>query len=229
MQQQAPNISIKAIARQNALFLTVLGSGGLLLSILLANFWWDSYRLNIVFISLLSFITLLIGLFKHFEPLNSFDLTPNGMIYYHRHGRWEVTWDNVMIIAQPSVTQGVESKELSYIGIKLRNTDVLAKVISRRMANNLLQEQRDLYFLGCQLEDINLFNRQINDQPYKMANGEKIIGPIGAWLHRVDMLRKIFGYDLYIPIDACDREPKAFVELLLQCKSAAANYAVEPS
>ena len=224
MDHQESNIAIKAIARQNAMFLTVLGCSGLLLSVLVASFWWDSYRLNIVLISLVSFNTLLIGLFKHFEPLNSFDLSPRGMVYHHRYGSWQISWDNVMIIEQPKVTQGIESKELSYIGIKLHDTDVLAKVISRRMANHLLQEQRDLYFLGCQLEDISLFNRQINDQPYKTTTGEKIIGPIGAWLHRVAMLRKTFGYDLYIPIDACDRDPQAFVELLLQCKTSALNY-----
>jgi hypothetical protein len=224
MNKETPSITIKAIAAQNALFLTVLGSAGLLLSALLANFLWHDFRLPIVFVLLMSFVTLLIGLFKHFEPPISFDLSPEGMIYYHRYGQWQVSWDNVMIIDQPKVTEGLETKELSYIGIKLRDADALAKTVSRRMANHMLQEQRDLYYLGCQLDGIDLFDRQINVKPFKIASGEKIIGPIGAWLHRIEMLRRIYGYDLYIPLNACDRSPQAFIELLKQCKASSNNY-----
>lgn len=227
MNETSPHITIKAIARQNALSLTVFGCAGLLLCLLAANFWWDSYRLNLVFFSLLSFITLLIGVFKRFEPENSFELTPSGMVYYHRRGSWKVSWDNAMIIDQPKVTQGVETKKLNYIGIKLRDPQVMVNSVSRRMANQLLQEQRDLYFLGCQLEGISILERQINDSPYKTATGEKIIGPLGAWMHRITMLRKVFGYDLYIPLDACDREPQEFVALLKECKQAAENYPKE--
>jgi hypothetical protein len=224
MSTESPNITIKAIARQNALTMMIFGACGLLLCILAASFWWHDYRLNIVMFFLMSLVALIIGLFKHFEPDNSFELTPEGMVYFHRRGSWQVSWDNVMIIEQPKVTQGVEAKPLSYIGIKLRDSQVLAKIVSRRLANQLLQEQRDLYFLGCQLEGISLLERQINDSPFKMANGEKVIGPIGAWLHRTEMLRRNFGYDLFIPLDACDREPDAFVTLLKECKEASIGY-----
>lgn len=224
MNQESPNITIKAIARQNALTLTVSGCVGLLLCLLAANFFWAEFKLNIIFVFLLSLITLLVGLFKHFEPQNSFSLTPDGITYFHRRGHWQVQWHNVMIIDQPSVTKGLESQPLAYIGIKLRDAEVLAKEVSRRMANQLLQEQRDLYFLGCQLKGISLLERQINDAPFKTTNGEKIIGPVGAWLHRTQMLRETFGYDLFIPLNACDREPQAFVDLLKQCKAAADNY-----
>lgn len=224
MEQNKPNISIKALSRQNAMTLTVSGVAGMALCAVAAGFWWHDYRLNIVFLFLVSFVTMALGLFKHFEPPNSFELTPDLMVYCHRYGNLPVSWDNMMIIDQPRVTEGAESKELAYIGFKLKDADVLAKSISRRMANHLLQEQRDLYFLACQLENISLFERQINDKPYKTAQGEQIIGPIGAWLHRMVMLRRVFGYDLMIPLNACDREPQAFIDLLKQCKASSADY-----
>ncbi|MCJ8270192.1 MAG: DUF2982 domain-containing protein, partial [Psychrosphaera sp.] len=144
MSTESPNITIKAIARQNAQPMMIFGACGLLLCTLAASFWWHDYRLNIVLFFLISLVTLIIGLFKHFEPENSFELTPSGMVYFHRRGSWQVSWDNVMIIEQPKLTEGVETKALSYIGIKLRDSQVLAKVISRRLANQLLQEHRAL-------------------------------------------------------------------------------------
>lgn len=128
-----------------------------------------------------------------------------------------------MRIALPKITEGIETKELPYIGIKLKDSEVLAK-LPRRLANGLLLEQRDLYFLACQLEDIGFFDRQINDSPFKLANKDKVIGPVGAFLHRTAMLRKTFGFDVFIPTNACDREPQAFIELLKQCQNSAGDY-----
>jgi hypothetical protein len=224
MNENAPHITIKAIARQNVVTLVVSGCVGILLCALAANFFWQDYRLNILLVFLFCLVCVIIGLFKHFEPINSFELTPNGLSYFHRYGHLHIDWHNVMIIDQPKVTEGVEAKELSYIGIKLRDSDVLAKMVSRRFANNMLQEQRDLYFLACQLENISLLTQQINDKPFKLGCGKKIIGPIGAWMHRTEMLRSTFGYDVFIPLNACDRPPEAFITLLKQCKTASDDY-----
>lgn len=207
--------------------LTIFGIVGMALCAVAASFWWADFRLNIVFIFLASFVTMIVGLFKHFEPQNSFELTPQGMVYCHRYGDLTVEWDNIMIIEQPRVTEGVESKELAYIGFKLKDAEKLAEVVTRRLANNLLQEQRDLYFLACQLENISLFERQINDSPYKTKTGEKLIGPIGAWMHRMEMTRRVYGFDLFIPINACDREPQAFIDLLKQCKASSKDYVAD--
>jgi hypothetical protein len=140
--EQAPEIIIKAVARKNALFLTVLGSAGLLLCGLLANFWWVELRLVLVLLVLVSFLVMLVGIFKYFEPHDSFVLTPCVLQHFHRYGSWQVDWQNIQIISQPRVTQGIESKELNYIGIKLADPDLLSQAISRRLANRLLQPRR---------------------------------------------------------------------------------------
>lgn len=224
MTEESEQITIKAVARKNALFLTVVGAVGLLFSILLTNFWWDSMRLVLVLLLLVSFLVMLVGLFKHLEPDNSFVLTPSRLQHFHRHGNWQVSWDNIMIIDQPKVTQGVESKELNYIGIKLRDINMISQAISPRLANRLLHEQRDLHILRCQLAGVSLFEGLLNDTPYKVAKGKKITGPVGAWLHRTKQLREAFGYDLYIPLNSCDRSAGEFIGLLKQCKEAAGDY-----
>ncbi len=224
MYEAAPEIAIKAVARKNALFLTVVGCAGLLVCMLAANFWWDSLRLVLVLLILVSFLVMLLGIFKHFEPEDSFVLTPQLMLHRHRHGQWQIDWDNIMIIAQPRVTQGIEAKDLNYIGIKLRDLDLLSKAISPRLANRLLHEQRDLHVLSCQLASTSVFEGLLNDSPYKTAQGQKVIGPVAAWLHRTKLLREAFGYDLYIPLNACDRPPHEFIALLKQCKEASIDY-----
>ena len=216
-------ITIKAIARHNTQTMLVSGVFGVAVSAVLANFFWHDYRIQIVMIFLVSFVCLLVGIFKHFEPQNSFELTPQQLSFFHRRGQLNIEWDNIMRIALPKITEGIETKELPYIGIKLKDSEVLAK-LPRRLANGLLLEQRDLYFLACQLEDIGFFDRQINDSPFKLANKDKVIGPVGAFLHRTAMLRKTFGFDVFIPTNACDREPQAFIELLKQCQNSAGDY-----
>lgn len=220
MSDSSDVITIKAIARHNVQTLLVSGVFGMALSALVANFFWHDYRMQIVLVFLVSFVCLLVGIFKHFEPQNSFELRPEQFSYCHRYGHLNLAWDNMMRIDIPKVTEGVETKALPYIGIKLKDSEVLAK-LPRRLANNLLLEQRDLYFLACQIENLGLFDRQINDSPFKLANKNKVIGPVGAFLHRCEMLRKTFGYDVFIPVNACDREPEAFIELLKQCQSSA--------
>jgi hypothetical protein len=222
--ENPPEIMIAAVARKNALFLTVLGACGLVLCLLAANFWWDSLRLVLVLLSLVSLLTMMLGIFKHFEPHHSFVLSPSALQHFHRHGNWQVQWENIQIIDQPRVTQGIESKELAYIGIKLRNIDAISQTISIRLANRLLHEQRDLHILRCQLASVSLFEGLLNDNPYKTGDGKKVTGPVAAWLHRTKQLREAFGYDLYIPLNACDRTPDEFIGLLKQCKATASRY-----
>lgn len=224
MQETAPVITIKAIARHHAKTLMVNGLLGLILSGLLANFFWWDFRLHLVLLLLVSLILLIIGAFKHFEPVNSFELTPQYLCYFHRYGACQLAWDNIQRIDIPVVTQGIEAKPLAYIGIRLKNPEVLAQ-LPRRLANNLLSEQRDLYFLACQLNHIGLLERQINDQPFRLSNKQLVIGPVGAFLHRSTMLAKTFGYELFIPFNACDREPQKFLELLKQCQEYATQRA----
>ena len=216
-------ITIKAIARHNVQTLLVSGFAGMALSALVANFFWQDIRMQIVLVFLVSLVCFIIGIFKHFEPENSFELTPEQLTYCHRYGRWNIQWDNIMRIDMPKVTEGIDTKVLPYIGIKLKDSEVLAQ-LPRRLANNLLLEQRDLYFLACQIENIGLFERQINDSPFKLSNKQKVIGPVGAFMHRSAMLRKTFGYDVFIPTNACDRQPQSFIELLKQCKDSAEDH-----
>jgi hypothetical protein len=225
-QQQPPEIAIKAAARKNAQFLTVLGAAGLLICMLAANFWWDSARLVLVLLILVSFLVMLVGVFKHFEPQDSFILSPSALQHFHRHGNWLVNWDNIMLIAQPKVTVGIESKELNYIGIKLRDLSLLSGAISPRLANRLLHEQRDLHVLRCKQTGVSVFEGILNDNPYKTTAGKKVTGPVAAWLHRTEQLREALGYDLYIPLNASDRSPDEFIALLKQCKAAAGDYEI---
>jgi hypothetical protein len=222
-----PSIHIKAQASHNAWFLMLLGSLLLLLSIIASNYFWQTFRLAVIFSILVSIVIIFTALLKHFEPEVSVNLTPESITYHHRHGRWQLSWLQIKAINTISEAQGLERIQLPYIAIRLENLALLAQQISPRLANRLIHEQRPLITFAVMNQLLTLEQVQLNFEPYVLASGEHdehIKGPIAAFLHHTQALETAYGYHLYIPDTAIDRELTEFKQLLQQCKSASTNY-----
>ncbi len=221
MKENIPEILIKSKARRNKYTTTMLGSVLCLLSWLAANTLWQAYQLQLIFISLIGLLLIVIGLFKYFEPRFCLSLTPEKINYYHRHGQWSIHWDNIQIIHQPKFNSQNDSGTIPYIGIKLRNLDASSNMITPRLANHLIHEQNPLLVLAAQLNEIDAENTQINFSTYKTQDGSEVTGPIAAWLHQTCVLRKLYGCDLYIPVNNFMQSPEQMLTLLKRCQQSA--------
>lgn len=221
---QPPSIVIKPIAKHNAISLCIIGALLLFTTFIFAQFYWYSYRFTHIFMMLVSIIIMLIGVVKLFEPAISLYLTPNKIIFNHRYGNWHLAWQDIQHINLVSEVVGLQREELPYVGIRLVHIDKIAKNISVRLANRLIHQQKGLIVYSVLHQLMTLEQSQFNFQPFTLASGETVKGPIAAFLHQSEQLSHALGYHLFLPADSFDRSIHEFTHLLKQCKTASSTY-----
>ena len=224
MTTSLPFISIKAKARHHSLFLILLALALFVFTFIISQFYWRSHRLHLIFIYLITIVILFTGLLKRSEPSNSFQITPKGIWHYHRHGSWRLTWQQIQTINSIREVIGITTIALPYIGIKLKNIEVLADQISPRLANRLIHEQRPIVAFAIKQQLLSFEEAQLNFTPFVLTSGGVIKGPLAAFLHHSKMLHNAMGYHLYIDEPSTDRELDDFCLLLKQCQRYCNNY-----
>ena len=215
---QGESIKIRAASKRNGLTTFIVGIGVMIVAILLLMLLPESVYLFGIFALSGAIVTLLIGWFKMREPPHSIELTKRYIHYQHRHGKWQLDWTNVQRIDVPRISQGIDQKPLSMVGIKIKDYQPLLESISPRLATNLLLEQRALLLHnngcatgGCYNNDL------IEDDKYKMPDGKIIKGIPAMLANRMRKLRNSLGFDLFISVAELDRSSDDFVALLKQC------------
>ncbi len=224
LEKNAPSILIKARSNHNALFLLLLASILFMITLALSQHYWRQFHLVITFIYLTELVVFITGLAKYFQPTFSLTLTPNVIKYHHRYGEWQLNWQDIQRISLLNETLGIDQLQLPFVGIRLTAIATLATSISPRLANRLIHEQRPLLAMAIRLQLISFEQSQLNFSPFTLANGEKIKGPLAAFLHHSSVLHNALGYHLFIPESALDRELHEFCVLLNQCKQSARHY-----
>ena len=159
-------IKIKPIANYHGLFLIALGSVGLIFLLLVASYLDASqisqYKLVLLLVSLITLVTIFVGVVKKIEPNFAYHLTPEYIRYQHKYGRWQINWSDIQTIAQVRITSGISFKNMPYIGIKLKPEVALETSISPRLASRLIHEQRPLTLNAITHELITFEQAQIN-------------------------------------------------------------------
>ncbi|WP_371372357.1 DUF2982 domain-containing protein [Thalassotalea aquiviva] len=189
----------------------------MLISLTLAQFLWDPFKLPMMVLLLASFVVFFIGILKFLEPATSYQLTKETLSYRHRAGKWQLSWQNIVRIALPIADVSGQRTTLPYVGIKLRDVSYMATNITPRLANKLIHEQQPLVQLAVQNGFITLEQGMINFSPY-VRGRQTFKGPIAAWLHRAEILAQAYGFHLFLPEDSFDRTRGEFLALLNQCK-----------
>ncbi|QDP01398.1 DUF2982 domain-containing protein [Thalassotalea sp. PS06] len=214
--KNATNISnknIRAINKRNGLFLTLLGTVLLLIMLLIGQYWWQSLKIQMIFLYMASFVVFFIGILKLREPDYSYQLDSKGLTHTHRCGRWQIDWRNIQRVGAVKPDMSTMDKRLSYTGIKLKDIRPLAETISPRLANRLLHEQKPLLIVALKHDQLNMKQAIIDFEPFKL-DGKIYKGPLAAFLHRTQALDKAYGFHLFLADDTLDRHPDEFIELL---------------
>lgn len=198
--------------------LTLVLSGGILLLIsFVANLAMGQENQAIVLVLVFAcFIVTLIGVLKFLEPNNSFYITPEFLRFYHRSGRWQLRWQDIVRFGELKLRQMDGDLTLPYLGIKLYNLEHIARNISPRLANRLIHEQKELITIAIKRQEIEFKEGIIHFEPY-IIKDTAFEGPIGAWLYHTEALNKAYGFHLFIPENSLDREPEEFLALLKEC------------
>ena len=144
MDKSLPLINIKAKTRHHGAFLIFLALLLFISTLIFSLFYWQQYRLVLIFIFLIALVTFIVGFMKKCEPRYSIILSPQSIQYHHRNGKWQLHWQQIKRIASMNETMGVTQITLPYLGIKLEHIDLIAEQVSARLANRLIHEQKPL-------------------------------------------------------------------------------------
>lgn len=224
MTKPLPIINIKAQASHHAIFLLLVGFVLFLLTLLVSQYYWQAFKLVLIFVFLVALVIMLTGLTKYLQPQFSYHITPEKLKYLHIYGNWQLTWQQIQAIKPIREVCGLNTIDLPYIGIRLVNLESLAQQISPRLANRLIHEQQPLLKFAYVQQLLSLEQIQINFTPYSLKSGLPVSGPIAAFLHHCKSLQSALGYHLYLPETSMDREINDFHQLLRQCKNTSQDY-----
>lgn len=224
MAASLPTITIKAQANHHALFLILVGCIALILTLLVSQYYWQSFKLVLIFLVLVSLVIIFTGLTKVIQPKFSYYITPKRLEYWHIYGKWQLTWQQIQQIRPIREVSGLTTITLPYIGIRLVNLDMLANQISPRLANRLIHEQQPLLRFAFIQQLLSFEQIQLNFTPFTLQSGMQISGPISVFLHQCQNLQLALGYHLYLPETTMDRALDDFQLLLIQCQQASKHY-----
>ncbi|WP_372872345.1 DUF2982 domain-containing protein [Shewanella sp.] len=225
------DLVIVPYGKRNGITLTL--ASAVLFSIALWVFLFAKtlFGLGIVLFAL-GAVGMILGYARVSQPPVSLRGDPTGLFYFHRRGQYGLSWDNIARIDVPRVSQGLESLDLPFIGIKLKRINPLLDVISPRLATGLLSEQRPLLMTAAaQDESLETLEAQLGAEftPF-VADGERYRGVLAMFGHRTVILEKHLGYHLFIASDALDDEPVAVARRLRAYKAAWQQHqALQPS
>ena len=211
-------IQIRANSKRNGLTITLIGLVALLVSILIMAVIPEAYRLAGIFLLSASFVTILIGWFKMREPEHSIALSREEIVYRHRHGQWQLSWQNLQRVDTPTVDKGLEKLELQLVGFRMKDYRPLLDSISPRLASNLLIEQRPLWLQSTCPTGTCYSENMFEDDRYRCEDGTEYSGIKAMLANRMCRLREILGYDLFINASELDRDMQSFVSLVRECQ-----------
>ncbi|MBA6328842.1 DUF2982 domain-containing protein [Colwellia sp. MB02u-6] len=206
-------MKIKAVARHHGLFITLTGFIALFIMAWLCSYYWQQARFPLMFMVLACLVTIFIGLLKLAEPTYSLILTAETLTFHHRHGRWQLNWQQIRNLHCVSNTVGINREELNYVGIKLSSIDSIADNISLRLANRMIHEQKPLIHYCIKHQLLTFEQGILNFEPYVLKDGSIIKGPLAAFLHHSEVLHHALGAHLFIAASNLNGPMEDFVVL----------------
>jgi len=176
-----------------------------------------------------AFIFMLLGVGKLIEPPVSLVITPDQIRYLHRRGSWEISWENIIRYDVPRLSRILDLEDAPFLGFRLHNVDEVLNSISPRLASALLFEQRQLLTMALRHErpDQNDYSQYFDiPSQYVSPSGTVYKGLIASFGLRMEQMRDLLGYDLYVSATALDREIYEF-KAHLQKLQASRNEATD--
>ncbi|OIM99377.1 hypothetical protein BFR57_02050 [Idiomarina sp. MD25a] len=154
-------------------------------------------------------ILLLLGIGKLIEPPVSLVITPDTIRYIHRKGEWQLDWDNVVRFDIPRVHRLMDLEDAPFLGFRVYNNDAILQSISPRLASAILFEQRQLMTMALRHERPDQADySEYFDIPERFVSSEGRVykGLIAVFGRRMEQMRELLGYDLYVSANALDRD-----------------------
>jgi len=213
---------IRPIAKRNGVTITIVAGLFIFSSViaLLTTSTNSDYYLYFPLLAamlILGICLLIIGVVKINDVYYRFSLTNEGIHYFTSRGGFTVLWQDIQRIDIPRINDGLDLKELPYIGIRLNQREHLINSASLPTLSHMLLEQRALIILTD--SNSTLYGNADNMLYPDIKITHKYHGLQAMFINRMQYLHNTLGYDIYFPNDDLDRSPAEFVQLLREFKT----------
>lgn len=219
-------ISIRPSSKRHGQVLTLSGVA-LVACLLIWNLAQPLPLAVLIVATSLAIVLSAIGVAKVLEPEATFVFTPQAIAYYHRKGRWQLNWDNILRFDQPRLQHFLELRDMPYVGFRIHSYHEFLENISQRMAVHLMLEQRNVLVLALRYhkpEERDYAHYFDVPLKYKSSEGVTYEGVKAAFCWRMEQLRELLGYDLLVSENAFDRSAADFVSLLRSLRDTRAQH-----
>lgn len=222
----AETIQIRPVAKRNGLTSLFFGVGLMLLAAAMFRLLPEHFSLAAIIVTSAGIVMLLLGIMKMREPEHSLLISREQILYHHRKGMWQLDWQNVQRIDIPRVSVGLEQKNLTLVGLRIKEYGPILQRISPRLMTHLLMEQRPLLLQNsdgncttgtCYGEGL------LESDVFKDSDGTIYKGIQAMFGNRMAKLRERLGYDLFINSAELDRSAEEFADLLRSCHRSLLN------
>ena len=213
---------IRPIAKRNGVTFTIV-AGLFIFSSITALLTTSNDAGNFLYFPLLAasllvgICLLIVGIAKINDMYYRFSLTKEGLHYFTSRGGFTILWQDIQRIDIPKINDGLELKELPYIGIRLKQRDHLINSASLPTLSHMLLEQRALIMLTD--PNSTLYGNADNMLYPDVKVTHNYHGLQAMFINRMQYLHNTLGYDIYFPNDDLDRAPAEFVQLLREFKT----------
>ncbi|GHE95545.1 DUF2982 domain-containing protein [Thalassotalea profundi] len=218
-----PEILISPNTKRNGMTLTVFSVLAFFLLLTLGQIFWHTAKLPLIFLILVSFVGLVLGIVKLMEPEYSFKLDPIAFNFIHRKGAWSLPWAVIKNARPVKNVSGIDTEELGYIGLSVTHISEIASRIPPRLANHLIHEQRPILLYCVSRGLLSIEEAVVNFNEF-VVDQHSLKGPVAGFLHQCTLLHGVFGAHLFIPQTDIDRSMDEFSRLLLDCKASHHRY-----
>lgn len=158
-----------------------------------------------VILFLLQGVALYVGARKLIAPVICLEASEQGFTYIHAVGEYHIPWQQISRIGMATI----DGRDSGYIGIRLQDYQQFLQQMPLRLAVRLLVEQRELLLVGmrhncpsgqCPSDMlIETGDFQVPNQTFR--------GVQAMFAHRMQHLRTLWSYDLFILADFLDWQP----------------------
>jgi hypothetical protein len=208
-------ISIQSSASRGGASL-MLGSGVLLLIILLSIVWADHLAIWHGLALVMAGLGLFAGWAKLAEPQYFLQYNTQGVHYQHRHGRWLLSWHSFLYSGVPQYNQ----QGVGYIGFKVTDYDSFLAHLPLRLAVRIMSEQRALYVeavrQGCSSGQC--VSELLTEGERFTSAKQQYTGIKAAFAHRMQRLASETGFDLFVPVSLTEGEARQLCQQINQAR-----------
>tara|TARA_R110002126_G_scaffold43475_21_gene124613 strand:- start:4524 stop:5138 length:615 start_codon:yes stop_codon:yes gene_type:complete len=194
----------------------IAGAGALLGLLLYTVLFAGQFDLWLAIAYLAALMAIFLGFAKLAEPRHFLKCDEQGVHYFHRYGSWLLPWHSFQFCAVPEL----EQQELSFIGFKVTDYDVVLQPLRLRLAVRLMTEQRPLFMSAVKQSCAGgqCASELLAEKDTFNSGQQRYTGIKAVFAQRMQRLAQASGFDLFVSSSLSAEQTRALCQQINQLR-----------